>query len=441
MLSLIYPCIPIHTLVQFTIHKELTKKIESYIHISEALVTHTRRTHEEIFPVFSSSPKIQFKEVIMEPILPAFIDVEEQDQAQEIRAYLRSCGADIKEESTTPLHEDLDQLLSACDITFKNESELEGVMNSLLSLILVVTENRDDLIRKFCHNVAEANTEEATSLSRLRILSILLNWLHERDPVRYDVYCTQIKVAGKAGMIDQITVSLDQVKSWITMWELDGEKARKVYRLLFDALTEDRQSEEATKVMVELLRTYSDENASEVKDDAKNCIVSLLGRPNVLIMDFLLTLPPVAALQGELIYQLLNIFVSGRLFDYEEFYGKNKDFVDSCGLSHEKNLHKMRVLTFMSMGEAKSEVSFDDLSKELNISFEEIEEFVIEALRSKLVRAKVDQVNKKVVISSGTHRTFGVNQWQELRSRLEDWRQSLLSVRSSMQSVVPNVDV
>lgn len=45
----------------------------------------------------------------------------------------------------------------------------------------------------------------------LHRLSILLNWLHERDPVRYDVYCTQIKVAGKAGMIDQITVSLDQV--------------------------------------------------------------------------------------------------------------------------------------------------------------------------------------------------------------------------------------
>ena len=60
--------------------------------------------------------------------------------------------------------------------------------------------------------------------------------------------------------------------------------------------------------MVELLRTYTDENASEVKDDAKNCIVSLLGRPNVLIMDFLLTLPPVAALQGEPIYQVQSCY-------------------------------------------------------------------------------------------------------------------------------------
>ena len=43
-------------------------------------------------------------------------------------------------------------------------------------------------------------------------LSILLNWLHERDPVRYDVYFTQIKVAGKAGLIDHIAVPLEQVQ-------------------------------------------------------------------------------------------------------------------------------------------------------------------------------------------------------------------------------------
>ena len=42
-------------------------------------------------------------------------------------------------------------------------------MNSLLSLILVVTENRDDLIRKFCNKIVEANSEEDTSMSRLRM--------------------------------------------------------------------------------------------------------------------------------------------------------------------------------------------------------------------------------------------------------------------------------
>jgi len=45
-------------------------------------------------------------------------------KAQEIRGYLKSFGADIKEESTTPLHEDLEQLLAACDVSFKNETGL-----------------------------------------------------------------------------------------------------------------------------------------------------------------------------------------------------------------------------------------------------------------------------------------------------------------------------
>ena len=44
------------------------------------------------------------------------------NKALEIRGYLKSCGADINEESMSPLHEDLEQLLMACDINFKSEA-------------------------------------------------------------------------------------------------------------------------------------------------------------------------------------------------------------------------------------------------------------------------------------------------------------------------------
>ena len=60
-------------------------------------------------------------------------------------------------------------VISSITINLFLFKELEGVMNSLLSLILVVTEKRDDLIKKFCNKVAEANSDEDTSLSRLRM--------------------------------------------------------------------------------------------------------------------------------------------------------------------------------------------------------------------------------------------------------------------------------
>ena len=63
-------------------------------------------------------------------------------------------------------------------------------------------------------------------------------------------------------------------------------------------------SEEASKVMVELLNTYTDDNASQAKEDAQNCIVSFLAKPNVLIMDHLQRLRPVAALEGTPIHKV-----------------------------------------------------------------------------------------------------------------------------------------
>ena len=54
----------------------------------------------------------------------------------------------------------------------------------------------------------------------------------------------------------------------------------------------------------------------------------------------------------------------------------------------------MRVLTFMSLGEAKSEVKFDDMCKELNIGLDEIEDFVIEGTYILTLKSSIRAVVK-----------------------------------------------
>ena len=56
--------------------------------------------------------------------------------------------------------------------------------------------------------------------------------------------------------------------------------------------------------MVEILSTYTKENASQARNDAHNCILDFVSRPNVLLMDHLLRLTPVAFLEGELIHEV-----------------------------------------------------------------------------------------------------------------------------------------
>ncbi len=76
--------------------------------------------------------------------------------------------------------------------------------------------------------------------------------------------------------------------------------------------------------------------------------------------------------------KLFTIFVSGKLNGYMEFYEAHKTFVTQTGMSHEKNIDKMRILTLMSLAENNKELPFETLQKQLKIESDEIESFVID---------------------------------------------------------------
>ena len=190
--------------------------------------------------------------------------------------------------------------------------------------------------------------------------------------------------------------------------------------------------------MIELLGTYTEENAANAREDANKCVVNFISDPNTFLMDHLLTLKPVKILEGEPIHDLLNIFVSDKLADYISFYNKNKDFVESLGLSHEQNLQKMRLLTFMQLAEKVKEIKFETIETELQLKPEEVEEFIVDVLRTKLVKAKVDQVNHRVFVTSTMHRTFGKPQWSMLRNILGKWKENLDNVNQTLGNAIRN---
>lgn len=84
--------------------------------------------------------------------------------------------------------------------------------------------------------------------------------------------------------------------------------------------------------MIELLGTYTDENASYAREDAIKCISTALADPTTFLLDPLLSLKPVRFLEGELIHDLLTIFVSEKLSSYQTFYQNHKEFVHSQGM-------------------------------------------------------------------------------------------------------------
>ncbi|CAF3535924.1 unnamed protein product [Rotaria sp. Silwood2] len=153
-------------------------------------------------------------------------------------------------------------------------------------------------------------------------------------------------------------------------------------------------------------------------------------------MDHLLLLEPVKILEGENIHKLLNIFVLGRLQDYLEFYSKQKSFIESSGVKHERNITKMRLLTFLQIAESEKELTFDAIQKEMQISSDDIESFIIEAVRTKMIGCKIDHLVRKVIIDNTAQRTFTKQHWISLKEKLESWKSNLTTINNNLHELL-----
>ncbi|KAK6626182.1 hypothetical protein RUM43_006488 [Polyplax serrata] len=368
----------------------------------------------------------------------AFIDLSLDEQTQELRAYFKSLGAEISEEkSPKGIEDDLHKIIGVCDACFKegNETEIESILNSIVSLLIVIDVDRaENLFLAFSEKLTKAPGQKL-GLVALRVLLLLFQSLDERLPMRYHVYYHLVQIARQVDQVQAIFKGVEHMKLQFAACPPSNEQMQKLLRLLHEVLLSCNQSELAAKVMMELLGTYTQENASQAREDAQRCILAALADPNTFLLDPLLSLKPVMFLEGELIHDLLTIFVSEKLPAYMKFYENHREFINSQKLNHEQNMKKMRLLTFMQLAETNCEMSFQMIQDELKIKEDEVEAFIIDVLKTKLVRARMDQSSRKVYISSTMHRTFDRAQWQHLRDLLYAWKLNLTTVQEGMKAI------
>ena len=92
----------------------------------------------------------------------------------------------------------------------------------------------------------------------------------------------------------------------------------------------------------------------------------------------------------------------------------------------------MKLLTFMQLAETRNEITFAEIQKHLQIGDNEVEDFLIDLLRTKLVRAKIDEPNQVVYVTSTMHRTFTTQHWTHLHQLLTSWKSNLHTIRENI---------
>jgi len=147
----------------------------------------------------------------------------------------------------------------------------------------------------------------------------------------------------------------------------------------------------------------------EVQKEAHNYIVSVIKDSEIIRTDLLLESYAVRSLkmsQYKMTYILLEIFTTKGYKDFIDFQKKNSRFVEGLGLNQSDLVSKIRLLTFTSLAAAQNVISYSEVAQLLSIDESEVEPVVVDAITSDILDARLDQLNRRIVVRHAESRVF-----------------------------------
>jgi len=242
-----------------------------------------------------------------------------------------------------------------------------------------------------------------------------------------NITCVELRTLYKSvtQAMDRVLSKLgrdDQEDKTVTLKIKATEERKQVYMLLF-------------------LGTFEDE--SELDGDAKiyaqETAVGAIRDPINLFSTQrqILSLPAVSALRHSQpdLYDLLKIFVTGKLQDYRDFTSMpdKMSVFSTHKLNEEECMRNMSLLSLVSLAGEHEEIPYSAIASTLSVEEDEVERCVIAAVSSGLMEAKMDQLSKVVIVERSAVRQFGTKEWSALQTRLNKWKTNVKGVLDALE--------
>jgi translation initiation factor 3 subunit M len=279
----------------------------------------------------------------------------------------------------------------------------------------------------------------------LTTLTTIFNILPNDSSSRYHVFLAILKVirsTSNNAAFDALTPQLNtNVPKWVVAWNLDDEDVRSLHIAIADVAAASGNNDMSFKYLLHGLETIPSQSASEAesRDLAKRTLIAALTNPSITDFNPLIDRDAIQALRDSdaALFDLLNIFASDDYSAYTDFLETNSLSSLELPESAAETLQtKIRLLTLASLaaGAASRSLPYSTIADELQIPKEDVEMWMIDAIRAGLVEGKLSQLRQEFLVQRAIYRVFGPKQWSEIQGRLMVWQRSLEGVLSLVKS-------
>ena len=307
---------------------------------------------------------------------------------------------------------------------------------------------RDMFLARICSYLSDqpitSSAQFGPSLA-LTTLTTIFNILPNDSSSRYHVFLAILKVirsTSNNAAFDALTPQLNtNVPKWVVAWNLDDEDARSLHIAIAEVAAASGNNDMSFKYLLHGLEAIPPQSASEAesRELAKRTLIAALTNPTITDFNPLIDRDAIQALRDSdaALFDLLNIFASDDYSAYTDFLETNSLSSLELPESATETLQtKIRLLTLASLaaGAASRSLPYSTIADELQIPKEDVEMWMIDAIRAGLVEGKLSQLKQEFLVQRAIYRVFGPKQWSEIQGRLMVWQRSLEGVLSLVKS-------
>lgn len=313
------------------------------------------------------------------------------------------------------------------------EKDVESCLNLLCSVMRSLP--KEDLTNLVLRLVGHITSDVGDKpLLRLKLLNNLYNLFEASSPARYGVFLALLKYAEASHTTEVVIPLFPKLASWVQGWNAGVDQVRELYLVTRRILKQANKSLQAHEFLIKYLATFEQGDNSTV-DYAVEAAVEAIQIPDIVQLDHLLHIRAIQQLEQSKpqLFALLKLFATDTLEAFNSFHHANPGFLASVGLDHGECLKKIRLLTLATLANHQDTITFAQVSQGLSIEESEVESWVILAISTNVLDAKMDQLRRVVVINRATQRALQPEQWKQMGERLRSWRQHLASLIDVMQ--------
>lgn len=138
--------------------------------------------------------------------------------------------------------------------------------------------------------------------------------------------------------------------------------------------------------------------------------------------------------ESKSLFDLLSIFQQGKLEDFHTFQKNNPDALTKHSIPLISATRNIRLLSLCSLATDYEEIPYDAIASTLQVESSEVESWVIDAVSSGLIDAKMNQLEKVVLVERCAVRRFGIDQWKILQKRIDVWKKNVKDVLEGLKA-------